>query len=88
MFNPLYVNSFVNIFIIILAIWTIPWKIYAVWLAAKHDRKKWFVALLLLNTIGILEIFFIFKILGKKWVEVKMDFKHAWSSLGASKKTN
>jgi hypothetical protein len=70
-----------SIFLLILALWTIPWKIYAVWLAVKRDHKKWFVALLILNTVGILEIFYIFKIAGKKWPEVKEDFRKAWKSL-------
>jgi hypothetical protein len=66
---------------LILALWTIPWKIYAVWLAVKANHKKWFVALLILNTIGILEIFYIFKIAKKSWTEVKQDFRKAWSSI-------
>ena len=61
-------------------IWTIPWKIYAVWTAVKRDQKKWFVALLLLNTVSILEIFYIFKIAKKSWAEVKADFRSAFSS--------
>jgi hypothetical protein len=70
-----------NIFIGLLAIWTIPWKIYAVWLAAKHKHKKWFVILLLLNTASILELIYIFKIEKKNWGEVKMDFKKGWTAL-------
>ena len=70
-----------NVILIILALWTIPWKIYAVWLACKHNQKKWFVVLLLINTVGILEIFYIFKIAKKSWAEVKKDFGHAWSSV-------
>jgi len=74
-------NPFFNTFVIILALWTIPWKIYAVWTAVKNGHKKWFVALIILNTAGILEIFYIFKIAKKKWVEVKQDFANAWSSI-------
>lgn len=70
-----------KILFIILAIWTIPWKIYAVWLACKHNQRKWFVALLILNTVSILEIFYIFYILKKKWVDVKHDFVHGWNLL-------
>lgn len=66
------------LFLLILTLWTIPWKIYAVWLAVKNNHKKWFVALLILNTVGILEIFYIFKIANKKWVEVKKDFSKGW----------
>ena len=71
----------INLVLLILALWTIPWKIYAVWTAAKHNHKKWFVALLILNTVAILEIFYIFKIAGKSWAEVKRDFKRALSSI-------
>lgn len=66
--------------LLILALWTIPWKVYAVWLAVKHNHKKWFVALLILNTVGILEIFYIFKIANKSWPQVKADFNKALSS--------
>ena len=49
-------NPFFNTFVIILALWTIPWKIYAVWTAVKNGHKKWFVALIILNTAGILAV--------------------------------
>ena len=50
-----------NQWIIILAIiWTLPWKEIALWKAAKNDDKKWFIALLVLNTLAILEILYIF----------------------------
>jgi hypothetical protein len=78
----LFANSpFTSLILLILALWTIPWKIYAVWLAVKRDQKKWFVALLILNTVSILEIFYIFKVAKKTWEEVKMDFKNAFSSI-------
>ncbi|MFA6077089.1 MAG: DUF5652 family protein [Candidatus Paceibacterota bacterium] len=69
-----------NILIVVITLWTIPWKIYAVWTAVKHNHKKWFVVLLILNTVSILEIFYIFKIVKKSWAEVKRDFRKAFSS--------
>lgn len=69
-----------DVVLLILAIWALPWKIYAVWLAAKREEKKWFVGLLLINTFAILEIFYIFKIVKKTWPEVKSDFRGAWAS--------
>lgn len=60
---------------IIVALWVIPWKVYAAWLAAKNDHKKWFVALLFLNTLAILEIYYIFKVAKKSYAEVKADFR-------------
>lgn len=41
-------------------IWTLAWKGQALWKAAKNGEKAWFVALLLINTLGILEIIYIF----------------------------
>jgi len=41
--------------------WTLPWKGVALWKAARNGSKKWFIALLLINTMAILEILYIFK---------------------------
>ena len=41
-------------------IWTLPWKGIALWKAAKNDHKKWFVVLLVFNTLALLEIIYIF----------------------------
>jgi hypothetical protein len=76
--NLPYDNNFI-IFLIILTLWSIPWKLYGVWTAVKNDHKKWLVALLILNTAGILEIFYIFGIAKKSWSEVKEAFKKALS---------
>lgn len=37
-------------------VWSSFWKGLALWHAAKRDEKWWFIALLLINTVGILEI--------------------------------
>ncbi len=42
------------------ALWTLPWKGVALWKAVKRNDQKWFIALLVLNTIGILEILYIY----------------------------
>lgn len=67
-------NPFINenpIILLILILWTLPWKIYALWTAVKNDHKGWFVALVILNTFGIVEIIYIFVIAKKKWVDMK-----------------
>ncbi|MFH1193697.1 MAG: DUF5652 family protein [bacterium] len=46
--------------LVLLAIWSIPWKGVALWKAAKNNHTAWFVILLLANTLGILEILYIF----------------------------
>lgn len=40
--------------------WVIIWKGMALWKAAQKDAKWWFVALLLINTFGILDILYIY----------------------------
>lgn len=46
--------------ILLLLAWTIYWKYQALWYAAKHDKKWWFLALLVVNTFGILEILYLY----------------------------
>jgi len=46
--------------LVILLIWTLPWKGYALWKAARNKSPWWFVILLIVNTAGILEILYIF----------------------------
>lgn len=41
-------------------LWTMPWKGWALWKAAKNEQKVWFIVLLLVNTLAILEILYIF----------------------------
>lgn len=41
-------------------------KGYALWNAAKRDEKWWFIALLIVNTAGILELIYLFFVV-KKW---------------------
>lgn len=38
----------------VVAVWDLVWKGAALWQAAKRRRPVWFVALLVLNTAGIL----------------------------------
>ncbi|HDH07552.1 MAG TPA: hypothetical protein ENH26_00275 [Candidatus Wolfebacteria bacterium] len=49
-----------------LLIWSFIWKGFALWRSAQLGSKKWFVALLIFNTAGILEIFYIFVFSKKK----------------------
>lgn len=46
-------------FIIILAVWTVIIKGYALWHAARGSQKWWFIALLVVNTLGILEVIYL-----------------------------
>ncbi|OGG41567.1 hypothetical protein A3A21_02205 [Candidatus Jorgensenbacteria bacterium RIFCSPLOWO2_01_FULL_45_25b] len=46
--------------LIVALLWSLPWKGYALWKAAKKEDKWWFIPLLVVNTFGLLEIAYIF----------------------------
>ena len=45
--------------IIVIALWTIVLKGFALWYAARAEQRNWFIALLVLNTLGILELVYL-----------------------------
>ncbi len=50
-----------NIWLIIaIGLWTLPWKGWALWKAARQNQNYWFIFLLVINTVGLLEILYIF----------------------------
>ncbi|OGF62848.1 hypothetical protein A2662_02805 [Candidatus Giovannonibacteria bacterium RIFCSPHIGHO2_01_FULL_45_33] len=51
----------IGLFVLALIVWTIYWKGRALWHAARKGDLYWFIALLLINTAGILEILYIFR---------------------------
>ena len=51
----------------LIVIWTLPWKGLALWKAAQDNHKWWFIAILVLNTLAVLEIVYIFGFSKKKW---------------------
>ncbi len=59
--------------IALIVLWVLPWKGVALWKAARLSHKWWFIAFLVLNTIGILEIIYIFIIASKYKVETEEE---------------
>lgn len=51
-------------------IWSLIWKGLALWRASKNDQRNWFMIMLVVNTIGILEIVYLF-FLGKKKLTIE-----------------
>jgi len=47
-------------FIWLILVWIIPWKGIALWRAAKLNHKRWFIVILIINTLAVLEILYIF----------------------------
>ena len=50
----------------VLLAWSIAWKGIALWNASKNSQRNWFIAILVINTIGILEIVYLFAFAKKK----------------------
>lgn len=50
------VTSWMNFGYIPTILWGLAWKGLALWHAAKRNEKWWFIGMLVINTIGILEI--------------------------------
>jgi len=63
-------NGFPLWLIALITLWSIPWKGVALWKSAQLSHKRWFVILLLVNTIGILDIIYIRFVAKKYTVEV------------------
>lgn len=57
---------------LIVGIWALVWKGFALWKSAKKNQLIWFIVLLVMNTVGILEILYIYV-----FSEIKIDKKTA-----------
>jgi len=57
--NPDYRDNFV-IALTAITLWSVPWKAIALWKSARHSQKWWFIVFILVNTVGLLEIFYLF----------------------------
>jgi hypothetical protein len=69
---PAFLSTHTWIFALVM-IWTIPWKGVALWRAARNQSIIWFVILLVVNTLGILEIIYIFIFSRKKILPGAVD---------------
>jgi len=54
-----------------LILWALPWKGVALWKAARRRNIGWFIAILILNTLAILEIIYIFFISRKPQADIE-----------------
>lgn len=58
------------IFIALAIVWSLIWKGLALWKSAGLRQKYWFLAILPINTLGILEIIYLFVVSRNYKVEV------------------
>jgi hypothetical protein len=49
----------------ILIVWSLIWKGIALWRSARNTQTVWYVAILVLNTAGILEIVYLLFFMSK-----------------------
>jgi hypothetical protein len=54
-----------TLLLLLVLAWSLVWKGLALWRAAKNDSKPWFVVLLVVNTLGVLEILYLY-VFGKE----------------------
>lgn len=47
-------------FFALILLWVLPWKGVALWKSSRNGHKFWFIALLIVQTLGILDIIYIF----------------------------
>lgn len=50
----------------LLILWTLIWKGLALWKAGRKNDMFWFIALLVINTVGILDIIYIYHVANRK----------------------
>ena len=67
-----------NLLFLVLVIWAIGTKMFALWRAARRGHKFWFVVLFIIETYGLLEIAYLLYL-------SKFDWAKFWSALGVDK---
>ncbi len=48
--------------VLLLIVWSLFWKGLALWHAGRRGEPWWFVIMLVINTVGILEIIYLFAV--------------------------
>jgi hypothetical protein len=54
------------VLIAVLTIWDLFWRGKALWKSARNNQNYWFIALLIVNSVGILPIIYLLFFQGKK----------------------
>ena len=70
---PLFHVAFFLPLLLAFVLWSVGIKGYALWTAAKRGEKWWFIALLIINTVGLLEVFYLVFIAKKHFWKTSPD---------------
>ena len=54
------------IFMVVATVWSGVWKGIALWRAGRNNHLVWYICIFIFNTLGILEIIYIFAFSRKK----------------------
>jgi len=65
-----------QLLLLLIVAWSMFWKGWALWRAARNNQRYWFIAILLINTLGVLEIIYLNWFSKKKrlWDRIKESF--------------
>jgi len=63
-------------FIIAAILWAVVWKGLALWHSARRGQYWWFLILLVVNTLGILEIIYLFAVTKVKFADLFTVHRH------------
>ena len=66
---PTWIHG-VSVLLLIIVAWSIFWKGLALWHSGRRAQPWWFVILLLVNTVGVLEIIYLFAVLKLKFSDL------------------
>ena len=55
-----YDSAWKTFWIVLVLVWNLPWKGVALWRAARRKEVGWFILIFLVQTMAILEIFYLF----------------------------
>ena len=56
-----HISTTLAVTLVSLAVWEIIWKGFALWKAAQKNQKGWYIALLAINSAGLLSIIYLLK---------------------------
>ncbi len=78
-----------NLITIAFYLWIAVWKCLALWRAAQLKQKGWFIGLFVINSLGILEIAYLFFFSKQDWQKIgqSLDIKVKTTAKTETKKS-
>jgi hypothetical protein len=71
--------------IMVALVWIVTWKGVALWKAARNNHQMWFVAILIIQSMGLFEILYIFLFSQIKLPKIKGGRKNGYQIQKTSK---